>query len=159
MSCFCYIRHCLSLFVLLSFFFMPLNWLVLWFTDSNYPFCTFKISLLVIILTVYLQCVASEYSFGIFKSFFSGITFIPYSQIQTMSHHENQDSKLNVQYRLVDVTYDWGRTTPLYCNNEPQRLMKTYCVWQKLICTYVVYSDDMNYYVHIHVVNFRHICT
>ena len=44
-------------------------------------------------------------------TFLSGITFIPYSLIQTCLSKKSKGDKLNKQYRLLNVTYSWKRKT------------------------------------------------
>ena len=69
-------------------------------------------------------------------TFLSGITFIPYSLIQTCLSKNTKGDKLNKQYRLFNVTYSWKRKTSVLSQ------------WTKLIGTYV-YSDDMPFTMYI----------
>jgi hypothetical protein len=50
------------------------------------------------------------------RTFLSGITFIPYSLIQTCLSKKTKGGTLNKQYRLLNATYSWKRH--LYCHNE-----------------------------------------
>jgi hypothetical protein len=87
---------------------------------------------------IVLFCPSSICGLRYLRTFLSGITFIPYSPIQTYSSKNTKGDKLNKQYRLLNVTYFWKWKTSVLSQ------------WTKLIGTYV-YSDDMPFAMYIYM--------
>jgi len=89
-------------------------------------------------LAIALFCPSSMCGLCLLLTLLSGITFIPYSLIQTFLGKNTKGDKLNKQYRLLNVTYSWKRKTSVLSQ------------WTKFIGTYV-YSDDMPFTMYIYM--------